>query len=63
MRVSTSSYTVKVRQLVLLMAKVLEKLCSKVSLSEGEKGGIHVTEGEVAEGKEVGARCLVGKLW
>ena len=43
--------------------EALEKLCSKVSLTKGEKGGIHVTEGEVTEGKEIGTHCLVGKLW
>lgn len=41
----------------------LEHLCGKISLTEGEKIGISVTEGEVAEIKEQGDRCLVGKLW
>lgn len=41
----------------------LEHMCSKVSLTEGEKEGIHVTKGDVAVGREVGTRCLVGKLW
>jgi hypothetical protein len=45
------------------MADELERLCSKVSLTEREKEGIHVTEGDVAIGREMGTRCLVGKLW
>jgi hypothetical protein len=45
------------------MVDDLERLCSKVSLPEGENEGIHVTEGDVAVGREVGTRCLVGKLW
>jgi hypothetical protein len=45
------------------MADELERLCSKVSLTEGEKEGIHVMEGDVAIGREMGTRCLVGKLW
>jgi hypothetical protein len=45
------------------MADDLERLCSKVLLTEGEKEGIHVMEGEVVVGREVGTRCLVGKLW
>jgi hypothetical protein len=45
------------------MADKIERLCSKVSLTEGEKEGIQVHEGEIAEGREIGERCLVGKLW
>jgi hypothetical protein len=45
------------------MTDAIERLCSKVSLTEGEKEGIQVQEGEIAEGRELGARCLVGKLW
>jgi hypothetical protein len=40
----------------------LVKLCSKISLSEREKVGISVTEGEVAEVREIGGRCLIGKI-
>jgi hypothetical protein len=41
----------------------LAKLCSNISLTEGEKIGISVTEGEVGEFRERGVNCLVGKLW
>ena len=47
----------------LTMEGELEKLCSNISLTEGEKIGISVTEGEVAEFRERGVNCLVGKLW
>lgn len=45
------------------MAADLKRLCNKVSLTEGEKEGITMTEREIAEGREIGTRCLVGKLW
>jgi hypothetical protein len=45
------------------MADEIVSLCSKVSLTEGEQEGIQVLEGEIAEGREIGERCLVGKLW
>jgi hypothetical protein len=45
------------------MTEELEGMCRNISLTEGEKVGIMVTEGEVAEIKERGANCLVGKLW
>lgn len=45
------------------MADELEELCSKISLTEGEKIGIQVEEGEIAEGRVVGGKCLVGKIW
>jgi hypothetical protein len=44
------------------MADEIERLCSKVSLTEGEKEGIQVHEGEIAEGREIGEKCLVGKI-
>jgi hypothetical protein len=50
-------------QLTGIMADEIERLCSKVSLTEGEKEGIQVLEGEIVEGREIGERCLVGKLW
>ena len=40
----------------------LEKLCSKISLSEGEKCGILVTEGETAVVREIGGRCLIRRI-
>jgi hypothetical protein len=40
----------------------LVKLCSKISLSEREKVEISVSEGEVAEVREIGGRCLIGKI-
>lgn len=45
------------------IATDMERLCSKISLMGGEQKGIVVTEGEIAEVREVGIRCLVGKLW
>lgn len=45
------------------MANDLEDLCGKISLTEGEKIGIQVEEGEVAEGRKVGGKCLVKKVW
>jgi hypothetical protein len=44
----------------LTMEGELAKLCSKISLTEGEKIGISVTEGEVTELRERGVNCLVG---
>ncbi|GLT69909.1 hypothetical protein SLA2020_420210 [Shorea laevis] len=40
----------------------LDVLCGRLSLSEKEKEGIHISEGEVTVGKTKLARCLVGKL-
>ena len=45
------------------MAEELEDLCGNISLSEGEKFGIRIQEGEIAEARERGTRCLVGKIW
>jgi hypothetical protein len=45
------------------MAEELEDLCGNISLSEGEKSGIRIQEGEIAEAREKGTRCLVGKIW
>jgi hypothetical protein len=45
------------------MVDDLERLCNKVSLTKGENEGIHVTEGDIVVGREVGTQCLVGKLW
>jgi hypothetical protein len=44
------------------MAGELEELCGNCSLSEGEKSGIKIAEGEIVEAREKGVRCLVGKL-
>lgn len=44
------------------MAKALEALCGRISLSDGEKTGISISEGEVADLQDKGARCLVGRL-
>jgi hypothetical protein len=44
------------------MAEELEELCGNISLSEGEKSGIKIAEGEIVEAREKGARCLVGKI-
>jgi hypothetical protein len=45
------------------MADDLEQLCSKISLTDREKVGISVTEGDVDTAKGYGGRCLVGKVW
>ncbi|XP_059429320.1 uncharacterized protein LOC132163147 [Corylus avellana] len=45
------------------MADVLEDLCGRISLTEGEKIGIQVEEGEIAADKEAGGKCLIGKVW
>ncbi|XP_059436243.1 uncharacterized protein LOC132169189 [Corylus avellana] len=45
------------------MAEQLEKLWGTISLTEGEKNGIAITEGEIEEARAQGGRCLIGKLW
>jgi hypothetical protein len=45
------------------MAEQLEELCGNISLSEGERTGITITEGEIQEARVQGGRCLVGRLW
>jgi hypothetical protein len=44
------------------MADDVDKLCSKVALIGGERDGITITEGEVAESRDRGERCLVGRI-
>jgi hypothetical protein len=44
------------------MADDVDKLCSKVALIGGEWDGITITEGEVAESRDRGERCLVGRI-
>lgn len=44
------------------MTEGLEKLCGKISLVGGEAKGISITEGEIAKGKDIGERFLVGKI-
>jgi hypothetical protein len=41
----------------------LERLCSKISLTDGAKVGIKVTESDVAKTREKSTNYLVGKLW
>jgi hypothetical protein len=38
------------------MAEQLEKLCRNISLTEGEKAGITITEGEIEEVRAQGGR-------
>jgi hypothetical protein len=45
------------------MAEHLEELCGNISLSEGEKTGITITEGEIEEVRAQGGRCLIGRIW
>jgi hypothetical protein len=44
------------------MAKDLEELCSKISLTDGEKVGINISEGEIAYRKDKEEHCLIGKI-
>lgn len=44
------------------MAEELEKLCGKITLTEGERVGVVICEGEIADGREKGERCLVGRI-
>lgn len=44
------------------MEETLEDLCGRISLSESEKEGISITEGEIAVLRKKGSRCLVGRL-
>jgi hypothetical protein len=46
-----------------VMEDKIEKLCGKISLTDGEKIGIQISEGEVAENMVSGGLCLVGKVW
>jgi hypothetical protein len=44
------------------MADVLEEMCGRISLTDGEKEGILISEGEIADLQDKGSRCLVGRL-
>jgi hypothetical protein len=44
------------------MEEELETLCGKISQTHGEKAGLIICEGEIAEGQEKGEQCLVGKI-
>jgi hypothetical protein len=41
----------------------LERKCSKISLTEGEKVGLKISEGEVNKTQAKWENCLVGKIW
>jgi hypothetical protein len=45
------------------MAEDLEHLCKNISLTDREKIGISISEGEVTEAKTLGDSCLIGKIW
>jgi hypothetical protein len=45
------------------MADQLEKLCGNISLTDRERVGLMITEGEVDEVRAQGGRCLVGRIW
>lgn len=45
------------------MDEELEKMCGKISLSEGEHNEITISEGEIVEAKAQGENCVVGKIW
>jgi hypothetical protein len=40
----------------------IDLLCGRLSLSEGEKEGIQITEGEITKERAKVARCLVGRV-
>lgn len=40
----------------------IELLCGRLTLSEGEKEGIEINEGEINVGREKVAHCLVGRV-
>jgi hypothetical protein len=44
---------------VKVMEESLAVLCGRISLTEGKNVGITINEGEIADLKEKGARCLV----
>lgn len=45
------------------MTESIEKLCGQLTLLEGEKTGISITEGDVEEVRAQGGRCLIGRIW
>ena len=45
------------------MTKEIERLCSRISLTEGEKHGISVSEGDTAELQGKADLYLVGRIW
>jgi hypothetical protein len=45
------------------MADQIEKLCGNISLTDREKVGLMITEGEVDEVWVQGGQCLVGRIW
>jgi hypothetical protein len=51
------------KRMGLEMEGELERKCSKISLTEGEKVGLKISEGEVVETRVKGENCLVGKIW
>ena len=40
----------------------IASLCEQILLTEGEKTGIKISDGEVSKGREVGERSLVGRI-
>jgi hypothetical protein len=44
------------------MVDLLETLCRKMALTEGEKVGITIMEDEMADPHMKSGRCLVGRL-
>jgi hypothetical protein len=44
---------------VKVMEESLVVLCGRISLTEGKNASITINEGEIADLKEKGARCLV----
>ena len=45
------------------MAEQLKELCGNISLCEGERAGITITDGEIEEVRAQGGQCLVGRIW
>ena len=45
------------------MVEQMEKLCGNISLTEGDKAGIAIIEGEIEEARAQAGCCLIGRLW
>ncbi|GLT53495.1 hypothetical protein SLA2020_267610 [Shorea laevis] len=44
------------------MTEEIEQLCGRISLSDREKEGISISDGDTAVLREKGSRCLVGRI-
>ena len=46
----------------MIMVNDIDELCGNVSSIGGKKMGIYISEWEVADAREIGERCLVGRI-